>query len=261
MNIRNKLKLVKAKNIKPYTKNAKIHSEAQIEQIKESLDKYDYYSPIGIDKNNTIVFGHGRFEALKLKGVEDIEVVDLSYLKPKEIKKLRILDNKIVSDDYDNEILQAEINSLYGNLEDDIKQVSNDLSMDIEDVEQIITDTKPEDDTYTGNIEAPIYEIKGKKPTFDKMCNLTKTKAMIKEINGSKIPGDTKEFLINAAMRHTVFNYESIAEFYAHSTKEVQELMEKSALVIIDYKKAIENGFVRMTEGMAKVYGKSIDEK
>ena len=34
-----------------------------------------------------------------------------------------------------------------------------------------------------------------------------------------------KEFLIKAAYRHTVFNYKNIAEFYVHSSKEIQELI------------------------------------
>jgi hypothetical protein len=44
------------------------------------------------------------------------------------------------------------------------------------------------------------------------------------------------------------FNYKNVAEYYAHSEKEVQELMEDSALVIIDYNKAIELGFVKLFE-------------
>jgi hypothetical protein len=59
-----------------------------------------------------------------------------------------------------------------------------------------------------------------------------------------------KQFLMSAACRHTVFNYEKIANFYAHSSKECQELMEQSALVIVDYDQAIKNGFVLFTEQM-----------
>ena len=57
------------------------------------------------------------------------------------------------------------------------------------------------------------------------------------------------------------FNYENIAEFYAHSDKEVQELMESSALVIIDFKKAIEQGFIELSEDLADKFVDSTDEK
>lgn len=56
-----------------------------------------------------------------------------------------------------------------------------------------------------------------------------------------------------AALRHIVFDYGQIAEFYAHQDKEVQELMEASALVIIDFDKAIENGYSRFKEDIYEI--------
>jgi len=61
-------------------------------------------------------------------------------------------------------------------------------------------------------------------------------------------------FLIYGAYRHTVFDYSKIADFYAHSSKEIQELMEDSALVIIDSDKAIENGYISLTENIKKIF-------
>lgn len=52
--------------------------------------------------------------------------------------------------------------------------------------------------------------------------------------------------MINASKRHLVFDYGKIAEYYAHQNKEMQELMEKSALVIIDFNDAIKNGYVEL---------------
>ena len=43
-----------------------------------------------------------------------------------------------------------------------------------------------------------------------------------------------------------VFNYGKIADYYAHQPREMQKLMEKSALVIIDLNDAIANGYVTM---------------
>jgi hypothetical protein len=39
-----------------------------------------------------------------------------------------------------------------------------------------------------------------------------------------------------------------IAEYYANADKEVQELFEDSALVIIDFKSAIKNGFTKLSK-------------
>ena len=43
-----------------------------------------------------------------------------------------------------------------------------------------------------------------------------------------------------------MFNYRNIAEYYAHATPEMQQLMEKSALVIIDVDNAIANGYATL---------------
>ena len=71
---------------------------------------------------------------------------------------------------------------------------------------------------------------------------------------------EVRDFLQYAATRHVVFNYQNIAEFYAHADKETQELMERSALVIIDFDKAIENGFVEMSKDISKLYEIDHDE-
>ena len=59
---------------------------------------------------------------------------------------------------------------------------------------------------------------------------------------------EEKGFLLRAAGRHTVFNYGLIAEYYAHASPEMQELMEKSALVIIDVGNAIANGYATLAQ-------------
>jgi hypothetical protein len=76
----------------------------------------------------------------------------------------------------------------------------------------------------------------------------------MKEIDASNLSYDEKNFLIDAARRHTVFNYEKIADYYAHASKEMQQLMERSALVIIDFEKAIEYGYVKLSDDIRKQY-------
>jgi len=49
---------------------------------------------------------------------------------------------------------------------------------------------------------------------------------------------EEKKMLYIAATRHIVFNYQKIADYYAHSSKEMQHFIERSALVIIDFNKA-----------------------
>ena len=114
--------------------------------------------------------------------------------------------------------------------------------------------TTQEDKKYTSKIEAPIYEPKNKKPHILELYDKTKTQRIIREIDQSNLPIDEKMFLIDAARRHTVFNYEKIADYYAHSSPDMQNLMERSALVIIDFEKAIELGYVQLSKDISNQY-------
>lgn len=111
-----------------------------------------------------------------------------------------------------------------------------------------------QDNKYTNKIQAPIYEPKNKKPHILELIDKSKTHRLIKEIEASSLSYEEKTFLIDAARRHNVFNYEKIADYYSHSSKEMQQLMERSALVIIDFEKAIEYGYVKLCDEIKKQY-------
>ena len=111
-----------------------------------------------------------------------------------------------------------------------------------------------EDKKYTTKIEAPIYEPKNQKPHILELYDNQKTKRLIREIDSSSLPIEEKMFLVDSARRHTVFNYEKIADYYANSSKEMQEFMERSALIIIDFEKAIEYGYVKVCDDLRNQY-------
>jgi hypothetical protein len=115
-------------------------------------------------------------------------------------------------------------------------------------------DPKKEQQKYSTKIEAPIYEPKNVKPFILELYNNKKYNRLIKEINLSKLSDDEKSFLLVAATRHTIFNYEKIADYYSHATIEMQNLMEKSGLVIIDFEKAIEYGYVKLCDDIRNKY-------
>ena len=113
---------------------------------------------------------------------------------------------------------------------------------------------KEEEQKYSSKIEAPIYEPKNLKPHIFELVDKSKTQRLIREIDASNLPIDEKLFLIDAAKRHLVFNYEKIADYYAHSSKEMQHYMERSALVIIDFDKAIQYGYVKLCDEIKKQF-------
>lgn len=107
---------------------------------------------------------------------------------------------------------------------------------------------------YSTKIESPIYEPKNKQPHPLELFNNSKASRLINKINLSNVSVDEKKFLIEAAKRHTIFNYEKIADYYSHSSKEMQDLMEQSALIIIDFDKAIEHGYVKLCDEIRNQY-------
>ena len=122
-------------------------------------------------------------------------------------------------------------------------------------LEQLKTDLVPkEDDKYTRKIETPIYEPKGDKPEPEELYDNLKMLDLVRRIQEATERGPIQDFLMAAAHRHTRFNYDQIAEFYAHADSELQELMEESALVIIDFDKAVELGFVKLTKGFQEIW-------
>jgi hypothetical protein len=110
------------------------------------------------------------------------------------------------------------------------------------------------EDKYTSKITAPLYEPKNKIPHILELLDDSKTKRLIIEIENSSVSEEEKKFLIEAAKRHNVFDYSKIADYYAHSTPEMQNLMERSALVIIDFQKAIQLGYVKLSEEVIQQY-------
>lgn len=107
---------------------------------------------------------------------------------------------------------------------------------------------------YVNKITLPTYEPKNEKPHLASLIDNSKTKRIINEINQSKVSDDEKKFLIEAAKRHSVFNYQNIADYYAHASKEMQEQMERQALVIIDFEKAYQYGYIKLAHEIANQY-------
>lgn len=110
------------------------------------------------------------------------------------------------------------------------------------------------DDTkYSRAIKTPQYEPADEKPAIESLVDSTKYRNLIRRIKDSGVSEDEKLFLILAASRHIVFNYARIADYYAHASAEMQDLMEQSALVILDVDDAVKNGYIVMSAKMEQL--------
>lgn len=126
----------------------------------------------------------------------------------------------------------------------------------LDEIDALFDDSiEDEDNPYTDKINVPQYEVQGINPALSKCFDDTKAKELINELENADISEEEKEFLTKAAYRHIAFNYANVAEYYAGASKEVQSLMEKSGLVIIDFDNAMRNGFVRLSKELKKEAG------
>lgn len=99
--------------LRPYGKNARQHSDKQVDLIARSIRSFGFINPILVDRDNVIVGGRGRYEAAQRLGLTEVPVVLLDHLGPQEIRAYRIADNRIAElSDWDDEILRLEISDL-----------------------------------------------------------------------------------------------------------------------------------------------------
>jgi len=243
----------------PYTRNSRTHSDAQVAQIAASIKEFGFTNPVLIDQDGGIIAGHGRTLAARKLGLAEVPCLRLSYLSEAQKKAYVIADNKLaLNASWDDEMLRIELQELK-DLNFDIDVIGFDTS-ELAEIFSIEQNKSDEENPYTTNVNTPNYEPTGEKPSLEELYNDEKAMDLIATIKESKLTEKEKQFLMAAASRHIVFNYSKIANFYAHSSKECQELMEDSALVIIDFNKAIENGFVRLTEELNEMFDIDEDE-
>jgi hypothetical protein len=236
---------LKIDQIKPYEKNPRHNAEA-IPHVARSIQEFGFQQPLVLDENHVIIVGHTRLLAAKSLGLKDVPCV-VAKMTAEKAKAYRLMDNRTHERaTWDNDLLVSEIVELEGFYTPEFLDFGY-----LFDEEKNSDDPDEDDEKYTSKISIPIYEPTGEKPSIDQLTSKEKYRELLAGIDAAEIAEETKDFLRIAAMRHIVFSYDLIAEYYAHADKTVQELMERSALVIIDFEKAIEQGFVKISKEIA----------
>ena len=115
----------------PYAKNAKQHPQTQVDHLANSIREFGWTQPIVVDADNVVVIGHGRLLAAKQLKLDKVPVVRRDDLSEKQIRALRIIDNKIAKSKTDRDILAEELSSI---MDMDLDQfgIDIDLEMDID---------------------------------------------------------------------------------------------------------------------------------
>lgn len=231
----------------PYEKNPRKNDEA-VDYVANSINEFGFKVPIVIDKDNVIIAGHTRYKASKKLKLKEVPCIVADDLTEEQVKAFRLADNKV------SEVAEWDMTLLGEELLDIEDLDMTDFGFELFDEEEAEDE---EDNPYTAKINIPQYEIKGEEPDISELVDTTKAEQFEKKISEylseNKITEEQANFLVKATKRHNVFNYSKIAEYYAHQDKAMQELMEESALVIIDFDDAIKNGYVSLQKGIQEL--------
>ena len=94
------IKYIPISEITPYKHNAKIHTDEQIEQIKQSINEFGFNDPIAIDEDNIIIEGHGRLIAAKQLGINEVPTIKIEGLTDQQKKAYILAHNQLFSLDF-----------------------------------------------------------------------------------------------------------------------------------------------------------------
>ena len=99
--------------LKPYERNAKIHSEEQVKKIADSIKEFGFVNPVLIDRGYNIIAGHGRVMAAKKLEMESVPCVFIEGLTETQRKAYILADNKLGEiAEWDIDVLNAELEKL-----------------------------------------------------------------------------------------------------------------------------------------------------
>lgn len=220
--------------------------DPEYESLKRSIETFGYVDPIIVNKDGTVIGGHQRLSVLVDLGYTEVDVAVVDLNKHDE-KALNIALNKI-SGEWD----EAKLAAIFSELKLDGYDATVSGFQDDEIASMIsgvVASEGEAAEAYSKKVDVPHYEITGEAPDIAELFDRSKMLALLDDIeNDTGITEEEREFLRLAATRHVVFNYRKIAEYYAAASPAMQGLMEDSALVIIDFDRAIANGYVNLSK-------------
>lgn len=96
----------------PYERNAKLHPQEQIEMLRRSFREFGMIVPVGIDAENRVLYGHGRLQAAREEGWQEVPTVLIEDLTEEQRKAFVHADNLLGETGYDKELLRSEVKAL-----------------------------------------------------------------------------------------------------------------------------------------------------
>jgi DNA modification methylase len=108
-----KIEWLSVETLIPYAKNARTHSDEQVAQIAGSIKEFGFNNPVLVDKDNSIIAGHGRLMAARKLGMVKVPVVQLEHMTETQRKAYVLADNRIaLNSGWDTGMLSLELQDL-----------------------------------------------------------------------------------------------------------------------------------------------------
>jgi DNA modification methylase len=148
------IKWVAPETLKANAHNARTHSKKQVRQIAESISAFGFVVPIVADENGMILCGHGRREAARTEGLDQVPVIFLEGLSDARKRALVLADNKITENaGWDRERLAVDLPELAELLIDEDLDISITGFEPVE-IDQVITDFEEDSTDPADTIES-----------------------------------------------------------------------------------------------------------
>lgn len=114
-----KIEKIQIEKLTADEQNAKIHTDAQVNEIVASIKRFGFNDPVGVwGENNLIVEGHGRVQAAKKMGLKEIPCVRLDHLTEDERKAYALVHNSTnMETGFDEATLLATLKELQGKID------------------------------------------------------------------------------------------------------------------------------------------------
>ena len=104
---------VSIESLKSNPRNARRHSDRQIEQIAASIRQFGFNNPLIVDENDQVLAGHGRLQAAKKLSLKSVPCVRIGHLTPEAKRAYVLADNRLAElSDWDDDLLAAELEEL-----------------------------------------------------------------------------------------------------------------------------------------------------
>ena len=234
-----------------------------VEAIAASLQANGQYKPIVVNRGTytnrpmEVLAGNHTLKAMRLLTEREPDnprfteaacwVVDVD---DDRANRIVLADNRTADlGTYQDDILKELLESLEDDFDgtgyspDDVELLEG-LTGGEDDLSGSAVGVSPEE-KYSHIVASPTYEpTSDTPPQVVELYDSEKSDELKEIITAANLPEELETFLLKAAERHVVIDFEAVAEYYAHAPAHIQQLFEQQALVIPDFNDAIADGYI-----------------